>query len=262
MIRATGSSNTCFSAGSLDDAVTARPFLERRLQAAETDRLCSHISTLRRWVKYHDCEAPKEDMCWKPSPLLLARFLQHVAQGGPTASVTVFSSLRWWASKLRVPFPLDDAQRTALGPAHFLAMAGYLNGVPGTAPAFIAWTLLTTLACLCFAHVQRSTDLRIQGGFLVGLCTNGKRRIAGTRAPFRWAAPAEQLKDSRSIKLIRYGNKVGNRLATSSEKWFPLCARKIAEAFAEALRLRKLLQKLLFFTPPNPERKLMEMEGS
>ena len=170
--------------------------------------------------------------------------------------------LRWWASKLKVPFPLDDTQGTALGPAHVLAMAGYLNRAPGTARAFIAWTLLTTLACLCFAHVQRSTDLRIQGSFLVGLCTNGKRRTAGTRAPFRWAAPAEQLKDSRSIKLIRYGNKVGKRLATSYGKWFPLCARKIAEAFAEALRLRKLLQKLFFLTPPNPERKLMEMEGS
>ena len=48
------------------------------------------------------------------------------------------------------------------------------------------------------------------------------------------------------VKLIRYGNNVGNRLATSSEKWFPLCARKIAEAFAEALRLRKLLRKLFF----------------
>ena len=47
-------------------------------------------------------------------------------------------------------------------------------------------------------------------------------------------------------KLIRYGSNVGNRLATSSEKWFPLCARKIAEAFAEALRLPKLLRKLFF----------------
>ena len=48
---------------------------------------------------------------------------------------------------------------------------------------------------------------------------------------------------------IRCGNNVGNRLATTSEKWFPLYAWNIAEAFAEALPLRKLLRKLLFQTP-------------
>ena len=56
----------------------------------------------------------------------------------------------------------------------------------------------------------------------------------------------EQLKMSARGKLIRYGHDVGHRLVTTSEKWFSLCAQKIAEAFAEALRLRKLLRKLLF----------------
>ena len=56
-------------------------------------------------------------------------------------------------------------------------------------------------------------------------------------------------------KLIRYGKNLGNRPLTTSEMWFPLCARKLAEAFAEALRLRKL-----FFQFPNPEQTLMEMK--
>ena len=50
-------------------------------------------------------------------------------------------------------------------------------------------------------------------------------------------------------KSTRCGNNLGNRLATTSEKWFPLYAWKIAEAFAETLPLRKLLRKLLFQSP-------------
>ena len=75
--------------------------------------------------------------------------------------------------------------------------------------------------------------------------------LLSTKAP-----PNEQLKNRRSTKLIRYGNNVGNRLATSSEKWFPLCVRKIAETFVETLRLRKLLRKLLFSIRRIPSKSL------
>ena len=170
------------------------------------ERLRAHISTLRRWIKWHAAHVPAEVMYWKPTPIWLARFLEHVSRGGPTASPQVYASCKWWFSVVGLPLPISDGlveawaspvnehvvqPRTPLALALFWAMLKALKTANGSIASFLTWTVVLLISCLRFAHGMRSHSLRLQDGFLRAICARGKRRVQGRYPPFEWALPAQ-----------------------------------------------------------------------
>ncbi|OLP93957.1 hypothetical protein AK812_SmicGene24045 [Symbiodinium microadriaticum] len=81
-------------------------------------------------------------------------------------------------------------QRTPIALAVFLCLCQRLESSTGTVKAFIAWALLLGTACLRFAHLQRSVQLRCENSLLSALCKKGKRRQQGVQQPFVWCVPA------------------------------------------------------------------------
>ena len=92
--------------------------------------LTSVAANLRRWVKFAQQQALPIS---NPSAAHLARFLQQIACGGPTAASSVYHSFRWCNKYLGAVFPLE----------HFLTLPykGHQQWSPGQASARTA-TLL------------------------------------------------------------------------------------------------------------------------
>ena len=77
-----------------------------RFRNVTEERLKAHISTLKRWIKWHATHVPAEVVYWKPSPVWLARFLAHVSQGAlprlPTSLRLASGGVRSWACLCRL----------------------------------------------------------------------------------------------------------------------------------------------------------------
>ena len=181
------------------------PLFTKLLDKLSDSRLCGILACFRRWLKYHARSCPSDMPYWRPSAMVFAQFLQFVSRGGPTAAVNVYHAFKWVRSVLGVPFPMDDPlvamwasgqgghaakQRTPIEIAIFVQMCERLKTSTGTVKAFLAWTLLFTTACLRFAHLQRSRDLKCDGRLLLAYCIKGKRRVQGVQQPFHWSCPA------------------------------------------------------------------------
>ena len=205
VVVASGSSNLKFAPTELRSRSEILPLFVRLLDKVSDARFAALLSTLKRWIRYAECHLPVDTPYWMPSAMSLAAFLQQVAQGGPTASVNVFHGLKWWVDHMGIPLPVQDPlvamykypptghaakQRTPIALAVFLCLCQRLESSTGTVKAFIAWALLLGTACLRFAHLQRSVQLRCENSLLSALCKKGKRRQQGVQQPFVWCVPA------------------------------------------------------------------------
>ena len=177
-----------------------------RFRHVPDERLKAHLGAFRRWLRWHGVHAPAEVLYWKPAALWVAKYLAHVAQGGPTASCHAYASLKWWATVVGLPLPMTDglvaawanpdAQHTVTPgtPLHLAIVWAMLRTVKqanGTVASFLTWTLILLVACLRFEHSRRSHSFRLQDGFLRATCSQGKRRVQGRSPPFDWAIPAQ-----------------------------------------------------------------------
>ncbi|CAE7513603.1 unnamed protein product [Symbiodinium sp. CCMP2592] len=205
VVLASGSANLKFSPVELKVRAEVLPLFMRLLEKVSDSKLAALVSTLKRWIRFAECHLPADVVYWMPSAMTLSAFLQQVAQGGPTASVNVYHNMRWWVEHMGLPLPVQDPlvamfkqpptgyaakQRTPIALGVFFHLCGMLQSTTGTVKAFIAWALLLCTACLRFAHLQRSVNLRCENSLLSALCKKGKRKQQGVQQPFVWCVPA------------------------------------------------------------------------
>ena len=204
IIQDTGAENLNFSETLQLLHSPAKELILKTFSKVSPSRVQSLVSVMKRWCAFHHCHVPSELPYWKPTAVLLAQFLKQVSVGGPTAASGCLSSLKWWRAKAGVPFPVFDPivqawaevpddhipkGRTPLPIQFFLALLEVGLQDRGTVSSFARWCLLPLVACLRFAHVQRSVHLRIEGEFVLGQCLKGKRSVNHARPPFDWAFP-------------------------------------------------------------------------
>jgi hypothetical protein len=182
----------------------ARFALFNKLTAFERTSLKSRLSAWRRWVRFVEACQPAGMDPTSPTLEATFEFLQVNATRGPTVAQGLFQQLLWWRSHVGVPFILNDplmmvwnrpaenhrsVQHDPLPIPVVLNLVKVAVGPCPIAAAFAGFALLPLVACLRFAHVQRSTGLKLQGPFLLGFCTRGKSRDRSIRKPFDWACP-------------------------------------------------------------------------
>ena len=206
VVLASGCHNVLFGfEGLVRMPLESRPLFDRKLQVVPLEALKGHRRAFKRWVTYHAEHCPAEMPYWQPPALALSQFLLHVSRGGPTAAKGVYSALKWWREALGIPLPVMDglvAHWAVAEPGHcatpkppmsvdvLLAVLSAAPRLRGTMASAAAWLLLPLVACLRFAHVQRSSQLKLVGDQVRGVCSKGKRRVGHVRPPFEWAAPA------------------------------------------------------------------------
>ena len=186
------------------DEVCAKESFLKRMQLFEKKSLASRLSCLRRWAAFLQAEHFASAAILLPPPNAVYAFLRHVDKGGPTAAASVFQKLLWWNRHVGIPFPLDDPllsiwstpaeshltkQRVPLPFAGVKALCELAQGAYTNLAVFASMALLPLVACMRFAHLQRTKDLRLDQGMIRGLCIKGKTRKKGARAAFEWAAP-------------------------------------------------------------------------
>ncbi|CAE8669858.1 unnamed protein product [Polarella glacialis] len=185
----------------LEDADAAKPGFMRNFREFDEGQLRSKLSVLKRWQKWYEAKQPRDQPYWLPSANAVSAFLASVSEGGPTAASGVFQGLLWRSTFVGIPFHLSDPSvcsfktkdaghsEERVPPIDLMTFDRMLSlslALQGSISIFAACVILMLSACLRFAHLQRSTLLRVQDGCLVGTCTRGKRRVAGVRPPFDW----------------------------------------------------------------------------
>ena len=183
----------------------ARFALFNKLSAFERTSLKSRLSACRRWVRFVEACQPAGMDPTSPTLEATFEFLQVNATRGPTVAQGLFQQLLWWRSHVGVPFiilndplmmvwnrPAENHRSVQHDPLPIPVVVNLVKVAVGPCPiaaAFAGFALLPLVACLRFAHVQRSTGLKLQGPFLLGFCTRGKSRDRSIRKPFDWACP-------------------------------------------------------------------------
>ena len=84
-------------------ALLLRPF--RRY----ADSLKARLAPWRRWERFLATQETCADTtAFAPDPIVAGRFLNMVAEGGPTAASNRWSHLRWWATRLGIQLHLES----------------------------------------------------------------------------------------------------------------------------------------------------------
>ena len=198
----------------------ARAAFEAKINVFEVSSLKGHFSAWKRWVRFVTQSQPVGAEPTVPSLDATFSFLQANAARGPTVAQSLFQQMLWWRAHVGVPFPThdpllavwnrpsDSRQSTQREPLPICVVTRLAEAATGPCPiasAFAGFALMPLVACLRFAHLQRSTQLRRQGPFLFGICTKGKSREQRVRKPFEWACPQDFLGQSdvfRSALLV------------------------------------------------------------
>ena len=163
--------------------------------------LQSALRTLRRWRCY--CRE-KDISAWRPPCIHVALWLRSLRERGPTAPNGAYCSLKWLEKKIGLRFFASSArvhdqaavpashletQATPLLLIHLIGLERLVSSRNSAVSALaLAWVMLT-YAVLRFAHLQRSTILRVLDNAISGRASLGKRRTQGRRRPFDWRAP-------------------------------------------------------------------------
>ena len=108
LVITSASENTQFDRAIWDNPAENFVLFAARFRTVSEEQLRAHLRAFRRWVRWHGANVPTEVLYWKPTALWMAKYLAHVAQGGPTASCQAFASLKWWATVVGLPLPMSD----------------------------------------------------------------------------------------------------------------------------------------------------------
>eukprot|EP00435_Cladocopium_sp_Y103_P016958 s317_g4.t1 len=179
-----------------------------------TERISALMATFRRWKKF---ALAKQYPMKEPTALQLAEFLQTVSLGGPTASSAVWQSLKWFKEKLGVAFPVDHwlatpyrflptnhaaKQALELSPWEFVNLVQFAKKQTGTNLILAAFTLQCAVSCIRFEHVQRSRPASESRHAAFYRCSQGKRRVRGSRPGYTWATPEVQFQGFSLLKIL------------------------------------------------------------
>ena len=186
------------------------------------DSMPSRLAAWKRWETWvlgqgiNDPGAP-----FKPTDLLMGRYLLEVEKGGPTAAAQAWAGLRWWAERLglnlalQTPLTLDfklkqqghTAKQAEVLPLEVIPYLREMAVRDDTRGTFASLMLLIAGGCVRFIHVQRSAVVDVTDELIVCRCAKGKRRQQGIREAYRWATPRcwEPGVDTaaRAVRLIR-----------------------------------------------------------
>jgi hypothetical protein len=199
-----GANAVNFSQAVVDDPDASESLFLAKFKTMGVATIQGRMSALKRWALFWEQRGDSSSPFWKPRPLDLARFLAKVQQGGPTAAAASFAALKWWKDHVGMPLPLQDPvvmgfnkvmeghklhQAVVLPAWVFFRLIELTTGSLGSISIFSASALFFCMACLRFKHLQISHSIRCVGGWIVGVCTQGKRRVQGRRPPFEWGLP-------------------------------------------------------------------------
>eukprot|EP00435_Cladocopium_sp_Y103_P065745 s568_g27.t1 len=177
-------------------------------------RLGALASSFRRWKKF---AAPRQYSIRKPTPLQLAEFFKEVSRGGPTAAAALWQSLRWFEDRMGMklgvhhflvkPFqflPTDYSAVPAaeLQPWEFANLVLWARGQRGTNLMILAFLLQTTVSCVRFEHIQRSSWTAHHEGWTEFWCQQGKKRVRGARPGYAWCCPEIAFQGFSLLKIL------------------------------------------------------------
>ena len=72
------------------------------------DSLASRLAAWRRWEAWALSQGKGPNIAFKPTDLMLGKYLREISRGGPTAAKQAWASLKWWATKLGLTMPLES----------------------------------------------------------------------------------------------------------------------------------------------------------
>lgn len=179
-----------------------------------TERIGALMATFRRWKRF---AVPKCYPLKEPTALQLAEFLQVVSQGGPTAASGVWQSLHWYREKMGVQFPTQHwlvtpyrflpashstKQALELEPWEFVNLVQYTRKQVGTNLILACFVLQCAVSCIRFEHVQRSRPTMDEKHAAYYRCSQGKRRVRGSRPGYTWCTPEIQFQGFSLLKIL------------------------------------------------------------
>ncbi len=163
-----------------------------------TERLRCLNNGLQRFVTWCAAQRPPVEP-FEARPAALAEFFQHVSRGGPTAAVSAYFILDFWARKFNFKFSLSDplikswsvalkghrvTPAAELQPWEFHNMCVLVGQELGSLRKLYDLQMMVTCSCIRFKHVQRSSLCSPDGVFT---CAEGKVKANGVaRAPYDW----------------------------------------------------------------------------
>ena len=156
---------------------------------------------LRRWREW---AAQAEADWWAPSAVHVALWLRSLRPRGPTAAHGALANLAWLEARIGLRASTDTLlvkQQGSVAGGHVPVQAVLLRArvwahfeglLTSTCPyvraVALAW-LLCTAGAMRFAHLQRSTVLRMTPVGVFLRAARGKARTKGVRSPLEWTLP-------------------------------------------------------------------------
>ena len=196
-----GKTSTLHRTGSDENALKT---LLLRPIARYADSLPARLAAWRRWERWASAQQPGSVQTpFKPTDILMGKFLMEVDKGGATAASQAWAGLKWWSDRLGLELALQSplvADFRLKVPGHTTEQAKVLplDAIPplrelarggGTRGTFASILLLIAGGCVRFVHVQRSAIVNITDELIVFRCAKGKKRRQGVREAYRWATP-------------------------------------------------------------------------
>ena len=168
------------------------------------DSLAGRLAAWRRWEAWVGTQRPGEQRApFRPTDILLGKYLTEVDRGGPTAASQAWAALKWWSERLGLGLPLQSplvkdfsmkhqghtTRQAEVLPLDIIARLREEAEGAGTRGTFASILLLIAGGCVRFQHAQRSEIKMVTGELVVCWCAKGKRRQQGVREGYRWATP-------------------------------------------------------------------------
>ena len=185
------------------DESSRRAFILEPVKTRTTDaqQIWRPLAVLRRWLEWRTVHAAASAV-WRPSPVVLAAFLRHIGEGGPTAAAGALAQLRWLWGAIGLPFPILEVQSFAvvtvghspsqaeeLEPSEVWSLLKLLALSAGAGGYFLQMVLSLIFACIRWKHQERSYILADCAQLLYVWCKQGKRRVKGHRPGFGFCIP-------------------------------------------------------------------------
>ena len=92
----------------------SRSWILSKFEKFQPDQLKASLRAWHRWDSWRLARAP-EISSFQPDPLTMFSFLEHVAEGGPTAARSVWHQLSMPRDRLGLNLPLHDCKEYVMG---------------------------------------------------------------------------------------------------------------------------------------------------
>jgi hypothetical protein len=168
-----------------------------------SDSLQPRLTAWKRWEAWVRGQESDPASAFRPTDVMVGKFLLEVDRGGPTAASQAWQGLKWWATRLGLDLALESpllqdfrlkkqghtTRQAEVLPLNMVALLRVAAMETGTRGTFASMMLLVGGGCIRWLHLQRSEIVDITEDLVVCRCAKGKRRQHGIREAYRWATP-------------------------------------------------------------------------